>query len=432
MAFNTKRSFNDFISIMSERNNYQYDYSLISEEDYNKFGSDRLIQIICNVHGPVMVHQGKHSSVKGCKCPECIADLKSDKINQYYEATKIKQQRNIDFLISTFYGDKTLYNVYLDNDLNIHIDCVKHGNIRTIKRYQSSLDLTTACQKCTTCRNERLDAIKKKKKLLAIKHPQQTLRKRLELLISSEPEAFSFAELIDKTSSLNRDTEKYSYSYDHEKINKLFRNYKIPYKIPVTCNKHGEYISVLESHLQGKSNCQVCAGIARISKEECLKRFKNVHGDKFDYSKFKFKSMGMKSIVRCIKHDHWFKTTPSNHLICETSGGCKLCNKSGFDISKPGTLYYISINNGQAYKIGITNHSVKKRFLKDSDLNYKVIATFEFDLGIDALNRETEIKRQFKHAKYIGEPLLLNGNTELFSYDILGLDTSLQPPREYL
>lgn len=133
--------------------------------------------------------------------------------------------------------------------------------------------------------------------------------------------------------------------------------------------------------------------------------------------------MGKKSIIKCIKHDHWFKTTPSNHLICETSGGCKLCSQSGFDTSKPGTLYYISINNGQAYKIGITNHSVKKRFLKDPGLDYKIIATFDFELGLDALNKETEIKRQFKDAKYTGEPLLLNGNTELFSYDILGLDT---------
>lgn len=418
-----KRSFEEFIKVMSERNNHEYDYSLVSKEDYYAFGSERFIPIVCKTHGTVMVNQKKHSSVKGCKCPKCIEESKELKSANHYINAKEKQTQNMATLLDGIYGNKDLYYVYMDDSLTIHIDCLKHGSIRTITRYSMHVDLSTASQKCTKCKDERIALLLEKKRILKLKRPQKLFRQKLENILQSEPNSQSFAELIDNVSFSTRDTSRYSYSYVHDKINKMFKNHAIPHKIPVICNKHGEYISNLQNHIDGRSNCQVCAGIARISKEDCLKRFINVHQNKFDYSRFKFKSMGKKSIIKCIKHDHWFKTTPSNHLICETSGGCKLCSQSGFDTSKPGTLYYISINNGQAYKIGITNHSVKKRFLKDPGLDYKIIATFDFELGLDALNKETEIKRQFKDAKYTGEPLLLNGNTELFSYDILGLDT---------
>jgi hypothetical protein len=279
--------------------------------------------------------------------------------------------------------------------------------------------LTTASQKCIACRDERLEAIQKKKKVIALQRPQRLLKKRLKLL---EPQEYEFAELIENISGKNRDVSRYSYSYDHSKINKLFNNYKIPYKIPVTCTKHGEYQSVLERHLIGKSNCLVCAGIARISKEDCFARFVNMHGTRFDYSKFKFISMNKISLVRCIEHNSWFKTTASNHLLCESSGGCKQCKTSGLDSSKPAILYYLSINNGQAYKIGITNFDVNKRFIKDKTFTYKIIEVWTYENGKDAFDKELEIKREFKEAQYKGDPLMKSGNTELFTHDILGLD----------
>lgn len=423
MSTKVKRSFQEFIQVMSERNNYQYDYSLVSEKDYYKYGSDRLIPIICNIHGEVMVHQGKHASIRGCKCPKCIEDTKLNRSSQAYDAAKIKQEANIELLKTTLYGNTDLYLIWMDEQLSIHIDCVVHGTIRIINRYQSYMDLSNVSQKCTHCRNERLAIITAKKKQIALARPQKKLREKLELMSSLEPHAHSFAELIEDVSCSTRDTNRYSYSYDHEYLNKLFKSYKVPEKIQVICNKHGPFTSILSSHIEGKSNCQICAGIARISKEDCFNRFNAVHGQRFDYSKFKFVSMNKKSIIKCIKHNHWFKTSASNHLLCESSGGCKKCQTSGFDPSKPGTLYYLSINNGSVYKIGITNFTVKKRFLKDPTLNYKVIAAFEFENGQDAFNKELEIKRQYKHAQYKGEPIMLSGNTELFTYDILGLDT---------
>ncbi len=99
--------------------------------------------------------------------------------------------------------------------------------------------------------------------------------------------------------------------------------------------------------------------------------------------------------------------------------------KRGFDSCKAATLYYLSVNNGQAYKIGITNATVQKRYgkQKSSDLdNIRIIKEWNYPVGEDALKLEREILREFKYAKYEGKDLLTNGNTELFDRDVLGLD----------
>ena len=154
MPIAEKKSFRDFIEIISKRNNYQYDYSLLSEIDYNRFGSDRLIPIVCKTHGEVMMHQGKHASIKGSKCTRCIKDLKSSIKENDYNNAKFKQEENIKYLLTTMYGNSGFHKVWLDKNLTIYIDCIKHGNIRKIFRHQSHLDLTTASKKCVTCRRK--------------------------------------------------------------------------------------------------------------------------------------------------------------------------------------------------------------------------------------------------------------------------------------
>ncbi len=85
-------------------------------------------------------------------------------------------------------------------------------------------------------------------------------------------------------------------------------------------------------------------------------------------------------------------------------------------------MYYIKIDNGSAYKIGISNNSVKRRFLKSELKRIEVLKVWEFDIGKNAFDKEQEILSQFKIHKYTGEPLLDKGNTELFICDVLGLD----------
>lgn len=104
--------------------------------------------------------------------------------------------------------------------------------------------------------------------------------------------------------------------------------------------------------------------------------------------------------------------------------GCRTCKTNGFSIIKPGILYYVSINNGTAYKVGITNYSVEKRFPAKDFSNLQVIKEWYFEDGYECYQQEQKILKEFKEFKYTGPNLLVNGNTEMFNRDILMLDTN--------
>jgi len=132
-----------------------------------------------------------------------------------------------------------------------------------------------------------------------------------------------------------------------------------------------------------------------------------------DYDTFKNKERG--SFIYARKHD----------ILKEiTSHMSKRSNKRGFDVSKPAILYYLSVLGGSFYKIGITNRSVKKRFLKKDLDNIKIVHEWYYENGLDAYNEETKIKKEFEYAKYKGDNVLIDGNTELFDRDILLLDVT--------
>lgn len=95
---------------------------------------------------------------------------------------------------------------------------------------------------------------------------------------------------------------------------------------------------------------------------------------------------------------------------------------SGFDPKKKAILYYLKINDGKAYKIGITNRTIFDRFSKDDLSKIEVLSIIEFADGIDAKKEETRILKEYKHHKYNGRNLLKDGNSELFRCDILNLD----------
>lgn len=100
--------------------------------------------------------------------------------------------------------------------------------------------------------------------------------------------------------------------------------------------------------------------------------------------------------------------------------GCGECTKTGFDMNKPGTLYYIQFTHkGQNYyKIGITNRTIDQRFKGElGNATVGFIKTFLF--GSLAIEEEQKILKKYKKYRYKGEPFLKYGNTELFTKDVL-------------
>lgn len=218
-------------------------------------------------------------------------------------------------------------------------------------------------------------------------------------------------EIIDAFRAIHGDT------YDYDKVN--YVNDLKP--ITITCREHGDFIQTPKSHKQG-SGCPRCNPSGRKTTEEAIQDFKTIHFDRYNYDKVDYIDSHTKVIITCKIHGD-FEQTPHNHLNGNRRGsGCPSCVSNGFNSMLPGILYYLKIDNGRAYKIGITNKNVEERFTTKELERIEILKTWEYPKGKDALEKETIIMRDFKYAKWKGEDLLIYGNSELFDRDILGFD----------
>lgn len=66
-------------------------------------------------------------------------------------------------------------------------------------------------------------------------------------------------------------------------------------------------------------------GSRRLTQEEVLKRFKKVHGDKYDYSKVVFTNVDEKVCIICKKHGEFWQS-PYKHI--NRKQGCPVCAKN--------------------------------------------------------------------------------------------------------
>jgi len=91
-------------------------------------------------------------------------------------------------------------------------------------------------------------------------------------------------------------------------------------KVRIICPEHGEFTQTARNHLKG-SKCPICAGNTRRSTEEFIEKARKVHGDRYDYSKTKYVNSKINVIVTCREHGD-FRTTPYNHIKGQ---GCPYC-----------------------------------------------------------------------------------------------------------
>lgn len=106
--------------------------------------------------------------------------------------------------------------------------------------------------------------------------------------------------------------------YDYSKVKYI--NAKT--KVCIICPTHGEFWQIPSSHL--KSNgCPKCTfPNTNMSSEEFVIKAKQVHGDKYDYSKVKYVNIKTKVCIICPKHGEFWQS-PENHL---SGKGCQNCN----------------------------------------------------------------------------------------------------------
>lgn len=94
--------------------------------------------------------------------------------------------------------------------------------------------------------------------------------------------------------------------------------------ISFICPEHGIITQIANIHLHTKIGCPSCAGNKKLTTEEFIQRSIKVHGNKYDYSKVNYVNYNTKVTIICPEHGE-FQQTPQEHL---RGSGCPKCNQS--------------------------------------------------------------------------------------------------------
>ena len=121
-------------------------------------------------------------------------------------------------------------------------------------------------------------------------------------------------------------TEKHVDKYNYSKVDYIGAKTKVC----IICPKpeHGEFWQTPSNHLQG-AGCPKCRNEVNskrfcLSKEEFIKKARETHGDKYDYSKVDYVNAHTKVCIICPEHGEFWQQ-PSSHTqgcSCPKCGGC--------------------------------------------------------------------------------------------------------------
>lgn len=176
-------------------------------------------------------------------------------------------------------------------------------------------------------------------------------------------------------------------------------------KISAICLIHGDISRRADSFMRyGCPSCGRDKGNKnqRISKDEIIKRFNNIHGFNLEYDMSNYENTSSRINIKC-KYHGWFNQEVDVHL---RGRSCRQCGQIGFKRSQAinkaqkknngyGILYLIKCFNDDEvfYKVGITTDSLSRRFCKGF-MPYKYRVMSELTMSFDfAYNIEKIIHR---------------------------------------
>lgn len=110
--------------------------------------------------------------------------------------------------------------------------------------------------------------------------------------------------------------KKHGNIYDYSKVDYINSSTKVK----IICKEHGVFEQTPSNHLNGQG-CPKCAG-KNLTLNEVIKRFKEVHGEKYNYDMVVYKGMHKHVNIICKEHG-LFKKTPAKHIQGQK---CPMCS----------------------------------------------------------------------------------------------------------
>ena len=111
-------------------------------------------------------------------------------------------------------------------------------------------------------------------------------------------------------------------------------------KVCIICPEHGEFWQLPASHIARKG-CELCARLKiqnalKIGTDQFIQKAREIHGDKYDYSKVEYVNNRQKVCIICPEHGEFWQT-PTNHFSgngCHKCGGRYLETSEWIDLAK--------------------------------------------------------------------------------------------------
>ena len=254
-----KLTISDFVKRAREVHGNKYDYSKVEYVN-----SKTKVCIICPEHEEFW--QTPSSHLNGNGCPKCSIESRFSTTKEF-----INKAREV-------HGDKYDYSKakYVRSNTKVCIICPEHGEFWQKPNRHLSGD---GCPKC---------GIESRQKIRSL----------------------TTEEFIKKSSEIHGN------KYDYSKVNYVGTHTKVC----IICPEHGEFWQAPNSHLKG-SGCPKCSGVAKLNTTEFIKKAREIHGNKYDYTKVKYVNAHTKVCIICPEHGE-FLQAPYAHL---NGRGCSKC-----------------------------------------------------------------------------------------------------------
>ena len=260
----------------------KYDYSKV-----NYINSKTKVTIICKEHGEFQQIPYAHLHSKS----GCIHNCAN---NTYTTDTWTEKAKEI-------HGNKYDYSKvnYIDSKTKVTIICREHGEFKQIP--YAHLNSKSGC---------------------IHNHNKGKLKQNIPIIINSRiRNRYTTDTYIDVCKQIHGN------KYDYSKV--VYSNGMD--KVVIICGEHGEFKQQARKHLQG-NGCSKCVKKHNYTTEEWIEKAKNVHGNKYDYSKVNYINSNTKVTIICREHGE-FKLLPNCHIQkkreCVKCSDCRFIFSSG-------------------------------------------------------------------------------------------------------
>ena len=315
-----------------ERANRIYGEKFIFPDLPNVFNNKLKIKVICPIHGEFKISVVNFLNGRGCKF--CNKENRSKKYDLYAFLEKARKVHNNKYVYSKV--------IYKNQKEKVCIICPEHGEF--FQTPGSHLQ-GRGCPKCANSNKNKNSILTTEEFILRAReiHGWKYDYSKVEYKNNSTkvciicPEHGEFLQTPNnhlngegcpkcagKQKTFNdfkKDIlQKYGDIYDFSVAEKEFNGFRKK----ITVGYNGKFFMISPSKIiLGNKNGKPITMKRVYNKEDFIKRAKEVHGDKYDYSKVIYKNSHTKVCIICPEHGEFFQT-PNMHLNgCD----CPICSK---------------------------------------------------------------------------------------------------------